>query len=67
MGEGFILLTRGYGFMGGCSDLLPNIWDFQYNLKYVQFSPLKFNTDFNNDQNLLIFGLVTVCKNQKIL
>ena len=46
---------------------MPNIWDFQYNLKYVQFSPLKLNTDFNNDQNLLIFGLVIVFKNQKIL
>ena len=41
---------------------MPKIYDFRRKKR-----PLEFNTDFNNQQNFLIFGIVTVNKNQKNL
>ena len=41
---------------------MPKIYDFRRKKR-----PFEFNTDFNNQQNFLIFGIVTVNKNQKNL
>ena len=49
MGEGFILLTRGYGFMGGCttpfshvkkSVLLLMIWTWKFTGSKISLSRL---------------------------
>ena len=48
------------------ANLFSNVWDFQRNWIYVQFSPLEFNTGLNSQHNLLIFGLGTVIKDGKV-